>query len=138
MRILSKAIILLLSFQVFSCAGENNNHDNDNRGKAITPTHKVAVMYFHHSRRCKTCKTVETIAKEVVKEMKSEEIKFSTYDLNKTDSKKLADSLGIGGQTLMIAGKDKTLNITSEAFILAQTNPEDLKPFIIGKIKQVH
>lgn len=114
-----------------SCAA---NSEEESKTTTINPTQEIEVVYFHFSRRCATCIAVEKVSREAVKEIASEKIKFSEYNLNKKEGEAKAKTMGASGQTLLISTKTNKINITQEAFLNARNNPDKLKTIIKEKI----
>jgi len=99
--------------------------------KAVT-TGKVEVTYFHFTRRCMTCNAVEAEAKKAVEAMypklvKAGKITFKSINLDDASSKSAAEKWGAEGQALLIMGGGKRIDLTSEGFMYAVSNPEKLK-----------
>jgi hypothetical protein len=111
-----------------SCVGQNN----DNTGSQQTAD--VEVYYFHFTRRCATCKTVESEAKKAVQELYGDAVQFLTYNLDKNEGEQKADDLGVSGQTLLIVKDETKINITRAGFMNARNNPDKLKQIIKNKI----
>jgi hypothetical protein len=127
-----KRISLLLTVVVALCAGTNLQAQSDmNKG---TKEVKAAVYYFHNTARCVTCKAVEDVSKEAIKELYGTEVSFTALNIGEPDGKKEAERLGVSGQTLLITGKNQKINITTEAFMNARSNPDKLKKLIKEKI----
>lgn len=100
---------------------------------------KVEVYYFHYTRRCVTCTTVEnetraTLNKFYSEEMKSGDVIFKAINLDDPDSEEIAEKLKIPGQTLLIVAGDKKENLTTDAFMNAKSNPEKLRGIIKSTI----
>ena len=85
------------------------------------------LVYFHNERRCATCMAVEDVAKEVIDSFTQEKIAFHSYQIGDEACQKLVDDLQISGQTLLLMGKDTTINLTQEAFMYARVNPDKYK-----------
>jgi hypothetical protein len=98
----------------------------------VTPDDPTEVYYFHMTRRCVTCQTVEKVAEQSVKELYPDAVKkgsltFKSVNLEEKDNKTLIKKLKIGGQTLLIVnGKDRH-DITDKGFMYAVKEPEKLK-----------
>ena len=114
-----------------SCSARANK---DNENSTTVKNDKVEVYYFHYTRRCVTCKSVEEAAKEAVEELYGDDISFTAYNLDEPEASQKAELLGVSGQTLLIASGDTKINITNEGFMHARTNPEKLKEIIKEKI----
>ena len=99
----------------------------------------VEVYYFHFTRRCMTCNAVETESKKAVEylypaQTKAGKITFEGINLDDKSSKVLAEKLGVGGQSLLIVGGGKKIDLTSQGFMYARSNPEKLKAEIKAAI----
>jgi len=110
----------------------------DQSAKKIT-AQKVEVYYFHFTRRCITCNAVETESKKAIESLypaqtKAGEITFEGINLDDESSKDIAEKLGIGGQSLLIVGGGKKIDLTSQGFMNARSNPEKLKAEIKAAI----
>lgn len=87
----------------------------------------VEVYYFHTSRRCETCKTVESVTKEALKEYYGDKIELKCLNLDDEANNEIAKKLEVTGQTLLIVSGDNKTNLTNFAFMNARTKPEKLK-----------
>jgi len=97
----------------------------------------VEVYYFHNTRRCATCKAVESVTKETLEEtypeeMKNGEIIFQSLNIEEDENEALAKELEISGQTLLFIKDGEKKDLTNDAFMYARSNPDKLKK----KIKQ--
>ena len=89
----------------------------------------IEVYYFHYTKRCVTCNAVEDETKKVMEtfygdEMKEGKIEFKSINLDESDGKNLAKSLRVSGQTLLLVKGKKKVDLTSQGFMNARTNPE--------------
>ena len=84
----------------------------------------VKAYYFHNTRRCVTCKTVESVATEA---LLTKNITLQSVNLEEAEGKALAKKLEVSGQTLLIVAGDKKENLTNFAFLNARSNPDLLK-----------
>lgn len=85
-------IILLLTPNLASAQQAANSKD-----QKITPTE---VYYFHLSRRCVTCQTVEKVAREAVNELiadavKKGLVKFQAVNFEEKENKDLVKKLNV-------------------------------------------
>ncbi len=92
----------------------------------------VKAYYFHTSRRCVTCKTVQKVAAESLKELYGDKIQLKPVNLENKENSELAKSLEVSGQALLIASDSKKVDITTHGFMYAARDPEKLK----AKIKE--
>lgn len=94
----------------------------------------VDVYYFHLTARCVTCKAVEEVSKNAVLDMYGHGVGFHAYNLDEPEGKAMGEKLGVSGQTLLVVKGDVKINLTSEGFMNARTNPEKLKQILKEKI----
>lgn len=122
----SFALILMLGS--ISCNAQSAKKEET---KAVAKG-KVEVVYFHFTRRCMTCNAVEAEAKKAVEAMYSSQVKsgkitFKSINLDDATSKTAAEKCGAEGQSLLIMGSDKRIDLTSQGFMYAVNSPEKLK-----------
>ena len=128
-----KSVILNLSILVllvisFSCNSVNNKEE---KSEVInTGNEKVEAFYFHATRRCATCEAVEGVAKAYIEENYTNEVSFILINRENEENNALVEKFEITGQTLLIVLGDKVVDLTTEAFMNARTNPEKLKDLI--------
>jgi thiol-disulfide isomerase/thioredoxin len=92
----------------------------------------VKAYYFHTSRRCATCKTVEKVAAESLQELYGDKIQLQAVNLDNKENEALAERLKVGGQSLLFVNGAKKTDITTDGFMYAVRDPEKLK----AKIKE--
>lgn len=134
MKIAKVVFFVLAAGIVFSCNAQGNQENDQTQVKQAD---QVRVYYFHMSRRCATCKSVEEVSKQAVQEMNSNKVSFKAYNLEKPEGEKKAKEMNVSGQTLLVAGGDKQINLTREGFMNARTNPEQLKEMVQEKVKSL-
>lgn len=105
--------------------------------KETVEVSKSQLVYFHNERRCATCMAVEDVAKEVIAQYDAAEISFHSYQIDDEACAEMVKNLQISGQTLLLMGKDTTLNLTNEAFMYARVNPEKYKEVLNAALKSV-
>lgn len=93
---------------------------------------KIEVYYFHFTRRCMTCNAVETEARKAVESLYPEEVKngtvkFIEINLDNKNSKPAVEKAKAQGQALIIVKGDKRVDLTTQGFMYAVSNPERLK-----------
>ncbi len=124
------SLAFLMAGMGASCSGQGNNEQDT----SVTKTGEVQVYYFHLTRRCVTCKTVQKESKKAVEALYGDKVSFTDYNLEKAEGKKKAEELGVHGQSLLIVGGGKKINITNEGFMYARSKPDKLKEIIKKKI----
>jgi len=112
----------------------NLNAQNPNADKKKPETTKVEsagieVIYFHFTRRCVTCKTVEENSKIAVSELNAEKSKkgnytFKEYNLDEEAGKAVAEKHKVTGQALVVINNGKVADITASAFMNAKDLPK--------------
>jgi hypothetical protein len=100
---------------------------------------KIEVLYFHYERRCMTCNNVEKISKNALtkfypEKVKSGEISFRSANIEEKAGKDLATRWKVSGQTLLVTMGNKKVDLTSTAFMYANTNPEKIEAAIKAQI----
>lgn len=92
----------------------------------------IMAYYFHSTRRCKTCKAVESVAKETIDENYKGKVTFELINRDEEKDNPLIEKYEVDGQTLLFVKGDKVLDLTNDAFMYARSNPDKLK----SKIKK--
>jgi hypothetical protein len=118
--------ILMLSFALLMMLGNLscNAQANKKADAKNTVSTKVEVYYFHFTRRCNTCMSVEENAKKAVESLYPDKVKKGEYsfmgiNLDDDSSKAIAEKLGVGGQTLLVVCGNKKIDITDKGFMNA-------------------
>lgn len=127
-RVLFFALVAL-SMNI-SCSAQTNKNDETK----VSKSDKVEVYYFHYTRRCITCQSVEEVSKNAVAELYGDKVSFAGYNLDEEAGKTKGDEIGVSGQTLLIVSGDTKINLTNEGFMNARSNPDKLKAIIKEKI----
>jgi hypothetical protein len=126
LMVLSFALLLILGG--ISC----NAQGSKKLEAKVVASSQIEVYYFHFTRRCMTCNAVETESKKAVEAMypklvKSGKITFKAINLDDTSSKAAAEKCRAEGQSLLVIGGGKRIDLTSQGFMYAISNPEKLK-----------
>ena len=120
----------------------NAQEDTDQNTSQDEQIDKTEVYYFHLTRRCTTCKTVEAEAKKAVEELYPEEIKngqvsFSSINIEESGNEEIIEKLGVTGQSLLIVKNGNQEDITNTGFMYATTKPGKLKKKIAETIENL-
>jgi len=130
-----KKVISILSFMllvgVITSFAQNSEATVNDKNQNIT---QVTAYYFHATSRCVTCKAVEDVSKEAIKEYYGDKVSFVVINREENKDNPLVQKYEISGQTLLIVKGDKAVNLTNEAFLNARTNPDKLKNLIKSTI----
>lgn len=89
----------------------------------------IEVFYFHMTNRCTTCLTIESEARKDIEmiypgEVSTGKVNFTALNIEEDAGKSLGDEYGAIGQTLLIIRGEHKINITREAFLYAEGNPD--------------
>ncbi len=122
--------LMALSMNI-SCSAQTNKKDENTQ---VSKAGKVEVFYFHYTRRCVTCQSVEKVSRETVADLYGDKVSFTDFNLDEEKGKQKGEQLGVSGQTLLIVNGDNRINITNEGFMNARSNPDKLKQIIKEKI----
>jgi hypothetical protein len=124
-------IALMALFMNISCSSQTNKKDENTQ---VSKAGKVEIFYFHYTRRCVTCQSVENVSGEAVTGLCGDKVSFTDFNLDEERGKQKGEQLGVSGQTLLIVSGDTMINIKNEGFINARSNPYKLKQIIKEKI----
>jgi hypothetical protein len=128
MKLTNFLIIAFLAMSMnISCSAQSNK---DTENETTVKSEKVEVFYFHNTRRCATCKAVEAVARESIKELYGDDVSFKSYNIEESDASQKSELLDISGQTLLIVSGDTKINLTNEGFMNARSNPKKFKEII--------
>jgi hypothetical protein len=111
-----KKVLLLLAYSMIALSALGN--------EKVDVVSEVKAYYFHNTRRCVTCKTVEDVAYRALKELSAGKILLQSVNLEDKANKDLVNRLGVKGQALLIAKGDKTIDLTTDGFLYARSDPE--------------
>lgn len=92
-----------------------------------TSSSEIVAYYFHYTRRCETCKAVEKVSGDALKELYGEKIVLKSVNLDEKSSEELAKKIGVDGQTLLVMKGTEKVDLTNDGFLYAVTKPEKLK-----------
>lgn len=104
-------------------------------GKSLQNT--VRVMYFHGARRCNTCKAIEKVAKNSVKDQYEGNPRVVFKALNHEEEKNaaLVEKYQIAGSSLIVQGPGSEFkDLTAEAFQFAARDPGKLQALVISTV----
>lgn len=105
----------------------------------------LRVLNFHTSNRCQLCLTIEGMVRETVlveykEAIESGALKLYILNVERTENRKTAEEYFAFGSALFISsGKGnsiQTTDLTNEAFLYAQTNPDRFLETLRSTINQ--
>jgi len=131
-------LALLFSGSVVTVSAATGNTDTSQQVKKTVPTE---VYYFHMTRRCITCQTVEKVTEQAVNEFFPEAIKrgdvtFKSVNIEEKGNKDLVKRLNVEGQSLLIVNGKDQINITDKGFLYAVNEPDKLKAEVKASIEK--
>lgn len=132
-------ILLLIIWGFFACTGTGPDSTKNKANLSAAST--VEVYYFHFTKRCNTCQSVEATAKKVMEMIYVDKNQTKAYDfksinLDEAENKAIAEKWNAGGQALMVRYGNKIVDITDKGFLYAH-EPEKMKTIIKNAIDQV-
>ena len=139
MKVLKPSLLtIFLALALFAC----NTQKSDNQKTETLVSEDIQVYYFHNTTRCATCNAVEDETKMALEmfygeKMKAGTIAFTSLNLEEEEGEKLAQTLQVSGQTLLITKGDTRVNLTSEGFMNARTNPTRFHEILKSQIDQL-
>lgn len=148
------ALVLILGSSVSSPKSKSANGDNAectimevDKEKTICKDEPkgevVEVLYFHGKQRCDTCRTIETLTREVInnkfaKELKNGKLQMSIVDISTREGELIADRYNVSWSSLFVNkwvdGKEEIDDITNLSFSMAKEHPEMFKIQIEAKL----
>jgi hypothetical protein len=107
----------------------------------VKKTSPTEVYYFHMTRRCNTCQTVEKVTEEAMNEffvdaIKKGEVAFRSVNLEDKENKELVKKLKVQGQSLLIVNGKEKIDITDKGFLYAVNEPAKLKAEIKTSVEK--
>jgi hypothetical protein len=128
-KVVFLGFVMLTGLSVFAHGNAKNQSPQDEI-KA-----KVDVYYFHTNARCVTCRTVESEAKMNVEELFGDKVHFTAVNLDEKAGEKKGKELGVNGQCLVAVKGEKKVELTTQGFMYARTNPEKFRQIMKEKIQ---
>ena len=109
-----------------------NTGTEEGNKKSVSAGDKIEVFYFHLTRRCVTCQAVENVSRDAVSEIYADEIKrgkviFRALNIEDKASEPEAERAQATGQCLLVISGETRIDLTSEGFMYAKTDPDRLK-----------
>lgn len=136
---MKKGIGFLIAIFVITLISSCGNVSNKEKVDEIVYNNKekVEVYYFHYTRRCKTCNTVEKVTNDYIVSLNNRKliekaIFFQPLNLDEEKNDSIADKLSVSQQALVIVYGEKKVDLTNDAFLNAVDAPMTLR----NKIKE--
>ena len=126
----------ILASSKTSCCSKTKAEGKDCSSQKVEKT-EVMAYYFHATRRCATCNAVEQVTRETLKETYGDKVGFMSINREEEENEKLVEQYKINAQTLIIVKGDDKVDLTSNAFLNARTNPEKLEKKIKSTVDKM-
>ncbi|MFC2112573.1 nitrophenyl compound nitroreductase subunit ArsF family protein [Bacteroidota bacterium] len=139
MKILKPSLLIMFAaLSLLACNAQTS--ENQNAKNVISEN--VQVYYFHNTARCATCNAVENETKKALEMFYADKMKAGTMDfislnLQEDEGEKMAQTLHVSGQTLLIVKGVTHLNLTNEGFMNARTNPDKFHDILKTQIDKL-
>lgn len=149
MKILNHSLLIIaVAIALVSCNTQkpadqkSETQEAENQKSETVISEELQIYYFHNTKRCATCNAVEDetkVALEMFYEdnMKDGTMNFTSLNLEDEEGEKMAQSLQVSGQTLLIVKGDSRVNLTNEGFMNARTNPTNFHEILKTQIDKL-
>ncbi len=97
-------------------------------------TNDVKAYYFHATRRCDTCIAVEKVSQEAITEYYGKQVEYISLNSEDAANEKLVKQFKVAGPALLIVKGSQVIDLTTDAFLNAESKPEKLKARIKSSI----
>ena len=129
---------MFVAISLFTCNAQTSENNKTENVISVD----VQVYYFHNTKRCATCNAVENETKVALDmfykdNMKAGTMDFTSLNLEEDEGKKMAQSLHVSGQTLLIVKGETQVNLTNEGFMNARTNPTKFHKILKTQIDEL-
>ncbi|MBR9974141.1 MAG: thioredoxin family protein [Bacteroidetes bacterium] len=129
-------LILAFMLPLFVSPGVCSSSTPESHTVSSKDKKEIIVYYFHTSRRCPTCVSIERVAKNVVKEQygKDKNVVFRAVNIEDKENDALAEKYEVGGSALLVCCGEKSKDLTGKAFQYGMSNPGKLQALIIETV----
>ena len=97
----------------------------------------LRVYSFHGDQRCITCRAIEKLAKEVVAELKNDNIDLKVINISDKANEALADKYEVTWSSLVLDNGKTANNVTEMAFSYAKNQPDVFKKNLKAEIAKL-
>ena len=142
---MKKVFLIMFSLFLLTACGGNGGQKKAQQSNPTTET-KVAqnasnvyVYYFHGKQRCKTCNSVEQVAKKAIEDnyASNANVKFISVPTYEKENEALVQKYEISWNGLIIdKGGNNPINITEQAFGNAVNSPDVLVELIKSEVNK--
>jgi hypothetical protein len=138
MKAIKFMFLLIMAVSISAC----NAQTTQDQSSSVANTEELQVYYFHFTKRCATCNAVENEAKVALEMFYSDQLEkgniaFTSLNLEEEDGKKMAETLKVSGQSLLLVKRDQMVNLTNEGFMNARTKPDKFHEILKSNIDKL-
>lgn len=142
---MKNVFLLMFSLLLLTACGGNGGQKKAQQSnpttetKAVQDASTVYVYYFHGKQRCKTCNSVEQVAKKAIEDnyASNANVKFISVPTYEKENEALVEKYEISWNGLIIdKGGDNAINITEQAFGNAINSPDVLVELIKSEVSK--
>ena len=126
----STSLLLVIFSAIILNSGCNAQEKSEEKNNLAYQPESVEVYYFHLTSRCLTCNAIESEARKSVEELYNGEVVFKAFNYQDELNADIIEKMDVKGQELFIISKKGKIDLTSQGFLYARTNPEKLKEII--------
>jgi hypothetical protein len=143
------ATLFIALLLLTSCSQPASNSKDENPLIAIISenieNYPVRVLNFHSASRCQLCLTIEKMVKETVlleyrEQVEGGQLKLFVLNVERSENQKTAEEYFAFGSALFVssgnAENNHTTDLTNDAFLYAQTDPERFLETLRSTINQ--
>jgi len=131
---ITTSFMLFFAILFTSCLSEAQNSKSEKVSSTISSsTGNIEIIQFHSENRCMTCKKIEEVTRETLKDYP--EIPFSLVNVDDKKNEKQAEEFEASGTALFLYNPKtgKKTNLTDFAFM----NAGNKEKFIAGLKKEI-
>ncbi len=122
------SIILILNIFVFFQACNPTGDKNADSNEVTYGQSKVEVFYFHRTRRCPQCLTVEEVVTEFINtEYTGKDVKYFSVDYENDENHDISSKYSIRQTSLLITSGNESTDLTKLALQVVMSDPEQLR-----------
>ena len=134
-------LVLAFSLMIGTAFTGSSVAQSNEPAKQVRKTTPTEVYYFHLTRRCATCQTVEKVTEQAVNEsfpdaVKNGDVFFKSINIEDKENKALVKRLKVEGQSLLIVNGKEKVDIVDKGFMYAVSDPDKLKAVVKENIQK--
>ncbi|MBI9068376.1 MAG: hypothetical protein JEZ09_13865 [Salinivirgaceae bacterium] len=136
--IIGLTAFIMLSCQTNSKPKHSETSDKNETSFDAVPSENVKAFYFHSTRRCNTCVSIEKVVKNTLQLIYKGDVELKLVNVEEDKNKDILKEYNITSKTLLLVVNGEQINLTNEAFMYAVSKPEKLKNLIIESLSKTN